>query len=52
MPRQKGHSSRVNQVIGEPGPGTPAVGYVHYSSGMQNPASIVTQKRRLQAVAA
>ena len=31
--------------MGEPGPGSIAVGYVRYSSEMQDPASIVTQKR-------
>ncbi len=45
MPRQKLHRDRVFQVIGEPGPGTIAVGYVRYSSELQNEASIVTQKR-------
>jgi DNA invertase Pin-like site-specific DNA recombinase/transposase-like protein len=45
MPRQKKHSGRVFQVIGEPGPGSLAVGYVRYSSELQNETSIVTQKR-------
>ena len=31
--------------MGEPGSGSIAVGYVRYSSEMQDPASIVTQKR-------
>ncbi|HTK07233.1 MAG TPA: recombinase family protein [Ktedonobacteraceae bacterium] len=45
MPRRKHHRNRVYQVVGEPGPGAVFVGYVRYSSDMQDPASIVTQKR-------
>jgi DNA invertase Pin-like site-specific DNA recombinase len=45
MPRQKQHRDRVFQMIGEPGPGSLAVGYVRYSSELQNETSIVTQKR-------
>jgi Resolvase, N terminal domain len=45
MPRHKYHRDRVYQLMGEPGPGSIAVGYVRYSSEMQDPASIVTQKR-------
>jgi len=45
MPRQKYHHSRVYQEIGEPGPGSIAVGYVRYSSELQNETTIVTQKR-------
>src|SRR6266487_3811835 len=45
MPRHKYHRSRVYQSMGEPGPGSIAVGYVRYSSEMQDPATIVTQKR-------
>lgn len=47
MPRQKHHRNRVYQVVGEPGPGSVAVGYVRYSSELQDPYSIVTQKRRI-----
>jgi DNA invertase Pin-like site-specific DNA recombinase len=45
MPRHKYHRDRVYQLMCEPGPGSIAVGYVRYSSEMQDPASIVTQKR-------
>ena len=45
MPRQKYHRSRVHQEIGEPGTGSIAVGYVRYSSELQNETTIVTQKR-------
>src|SRR6266567_3368320 len=45
MPRQKYHRDRVYQIVGEPGPGSIAVGYVRYSSELQNETSIVTQKR-------
>ncbi|MFL5626761.1 MAG: recombinase family protein, partial [Ktedonobacteraceae bacterium] len=48
MPRQKFHRDRVYQEIGEPGPGSLAVGYVRYSSELQNETSIVTQKRLIQ----
>ena len=48
MPRQKLHRNRVYQEVGEPGPGSVAVGYVRYSSELQNEASIVTQKRLIQ----
>src|SRR5215467_8932468 len=51
MPRQKHHRDRVYQVIGEPGPGAEAVGYVRYSSDMQDSASIETQKRRIEKYA-
>ncbi len=47
MPRQKKHPNRVYQMIGEPGPGAIAVGYVRYSMELQDPASIATQKRRI-----
>src|SRR6266568_5073049 len=47
MPRQKFHRDRVYQIVGEPGPGSIAVGYVRYSSELQDPATIVTQKRRI-----
>lgn len=52
MPKQKRHASRVYQIIGEPGPGALAAGYARYSSEMQDPASIITQKRRIQEFAA
>jgi DNA invertase Pin-like site-specific DNA recombinase len=48
MPRQKYHRDRVYQVIGEPGPGSVAVGYVRYSSELQNETSITTQKRLIK----
>lgn len=51
MPRQKFHRDRVYQVVGEPGPGSIAVGYVRYSSELQDPATIATQKRRIQEYA-
>lgn len=51
MPRQKSHRDRVYQVVGEPGPGSIAVGYVRYSSELQDPTSIATQKRRIQEFA-
>lgn len=47
MPRQKKHPNRVYQMIGEPGPGAIAVGYVRYSMELQDQASIATQKRRI-----
>ncbi|GAC1394497.1 MAG: hypothetical protein NVS2B12_10910 [Ktedonobacteraceae bacterium] len=45
MPRQKYHRDRVYQVVGEPGLGAVAVGYVRYSSELQDPTTIATQKR-------
>lgn len=48
MPRQKRHANRVYQIVGEPGPGALAVGYVRYSSELQDKTSIVTQKRVIQ----
>ncbi len=45
MPRQKYHKDRVYQMVGEPGPGAIAVGYVRYSSELQDPTTIATQKR-------
>jgi site-specific DNA recombinase len=47
MPRQKYHCDRVYQVVGEPGPAAIAVGYVRYSSELQDPTTIATQKRRI-----
>ena len=52
MPRQKHHRERIYQMIGEPGPGALVAGYARYSSEMQDPATIVTQKRRMQDLAA
>jgi DNA invertase Pin-like site-specific DNA recombinase len=52
MPRKKTHANRVYQFLGEPGPGTLVAGYVRYSSEMQDPVSIVTQKRRIEEFAA
>ncbi len=43
MPRQKYHRNRVYQEVGEPG--SIGVGYVRYSSDLQNETSMVTQKR-------
>jgi hypothetical protein len=51
MARQKRHTSRVYQVIGEPGVGALVAGYVRYSSDMQDVATIATQKRRIQELA-
>lgn len=51
MPRQKRHANRVYQQIGEPATGATAVGYVRYSMELQDPASIVTQKRRIEEFA-
>lgn len=48
MPRKKFHARRVYQVIGEPEPGALVAGYARYSSELQDPVSIVTQKRRIQ----
>jgi hypothetical protein len=48
MPRHKYHAHRVYQVIGEPEPGALVAGYARYSSELQDPVSIVTQKRRIQ----
>lgn len=45
MPRHKHHRNRLYQLISEPGPGSTVVGYVRYSSEMQDPATIITQKR-------
>src|SRR5712692_9985170 len=47
MPRQKYHRNRVYQMVGEPGPGSIAVGYVRYSSELQDPTTIATQRRRI-----
>jgi len=50
MSRKKQHRGRHYQVVGEPGPGDRVVVYVRYSSDMQRAASIVTQKRSIQAL--
>lgn len=52
MSKQKRHVNRVYQVVGEPGPGALAAGYTRYSSEMQDPATIVTQRRRIEEFAA
>jgi DNA invertase Pin-like site-specific DNA recombinase len=51
MGRQKGHMERIYQLVGKPEQGALAVGYVRYSADTQDPASIVTQKRRIQEYA-
>jgi DNA invertase Pin-like site-specific DNA recombinase len=51
MGRLKRHTERVYQPVGKPEQGAPAVGYVRYSADTQDPASIVTQKRRIQEYA-
>jgi site-specific DNA recombinase len=51
MPRQKRHANRVYQLIGEPGAGATVVGYARYSMELQDPASIITQKRRIEEFA-
>lgn len=48
MGRQKLHRDRVYQLLGQPGPGTRVAGYARYSSELQDPATIITQKRRIQ----
>jgi DNA invertase Pin-like site-specific DNA recombinase len=48
MPRRKYHRDRIYQVVGEPGPGTQVAGYVRYSSELQDPVTIATQKRKIQ----
>lgn len=52
MPRKKYHRDRLFHPLDEPGPGSIAVGYVRYSSEMQDPATIVTQKRVINEFAA
>jgi DNA invertase Pin-like site-specific DNA recombinase len=51
MGRHKQHIERVYHLIGKPAPGVLAAGYVRYSGDMQDPASIITQKRRIQEYA-
>ncbi len=51
MARENYHGGHVYQLIGEPGPGANAVGYVRYSSALQDPATLVTQKRRIREFA-
>ncbi len=48
MPRKKSHPNRIYRVIGEPGPCTHGIGYVRYSSDMQDSATLVTQKRKIE----
>jgi len=48
MARNKSHPNRIYRVIGEPGPGAHGVGYVRYSSDMQDPATLVTQRRKIE----
>lgn len=45
MARQKKHNNRVYQLVGEPAPGSIIVGYVRYSSDMQDAYTLATQKR-------
>ena len=45
---RKKHPNRIYRVIGEPGPGTHGVGYVRFSSDMQDPATLMTQKRKIE----
>ena len=51
MSKHKRHANRVYQIVGEPGPGALAAGYARYSSELQDPASILTQKRRIEEFA-
>jgi DNA invertase Pin-like site-specific DNA recombinase len=51
MGRKKPHTPRIYYLIGKPEPGTPASGYVRYSSDMQDPATITTQKRCIEEFA-
>jgi DNA invertase Pin-like site-specific DNA recombinase len=52
MGRKKQHKSRMYRLVGEPGPGARVVGYVRYSSDMQRSATIETQKRAIEKLAA
>jgi hypothetical protein len=52
MPRKKTHANRVYQFLGEPAPSSLVAGYVRYSSELQDPVSILTQKRRIEDYAA
>jgi hypothetical protein len=51
MGRQKRHTERVYQLVGKPEQGTPDMGDLWYSADMEDPASIVIQKRRIQEYA-
>ncbi|MGO8946880.1 MAG: recombinase family protein [Ktedonobacterales bacterium] len=51
MGKQKLHLERLYRNIGKPQAGALAAGYVRSSSDMQDPATIVTQKRRIQEFA-
>ncbi len=52
MGRKKLHKSRMYRLVGEPGPGARVVGYVRYSSDMQDSATIETQKRAIKKLVA
>lgn len=47
MTCQKRHPNRVYQSVGEPEPGSLVVGYVRYSSDMQDANTLITQKRKI-----
>ena len=51
MGRQKLHLERLYCEVGKPQAGALAAGYVRSSSDMQDPATIITQKRRVQEYA-
>lgn len=51
MSRQKRHLNRIYQMVGEPGRGAIAVGYVRYSMELQDPTTIATQKRHISEFA-
>ena len=52
MGRKKQHKDRMYRLVGEPGPGARVVGYVRYSSDQQSSATIETQKRKIEQLAA
>jgi DNA invertase Pin-like site-specific DNA recombinase len=52
MGRKKQHKDRMHRLVGEPGPGARVVGYVRYSSDRQSSATIETQKRKIEQLAA
>ena len=51
MARNREHPERLYHAVGKPGPGASAVGYIRYSSDMQNSATTITQKRCIQEYA-
>jgi len=51
MGRKKLHTPRIYNLVGKPEPGASAAGYVRYSSDMQDPATITTQKRCIEEFA-